>query len=105
MAMRDHPPPGRPPAAVMLRRRRLRSILRPGLRLLLVLSVGALLATPLAVSWAITRTQVEDTIGVSPTTFSLTTSGHSELRLGIAGTVFVPRSWGPLGVVATVEGP
>jgi len=89
----------------MLRRRRLRSILRPGLRLLLVLSIGALLATPLAVSWAITRTQVEDTIGVSPTTFSLTTSGHSELRLGIAGTVFVPRSRGPLGVVATVEGP
>jgi Calcineurin-like phosphoesterase len=66
---------------------------------------AALLSLPLATAWALTHTEVRDTIGVSPTTFSLTTRGHSELRLGIAGTVYVPRSAGPLGMVATVDGP
>ncbi|CAN5430507.1 hypothetical protein BH11ACT8_BH11ACT8_04900 [soil metagenome] len=76
-----------------------------GLRLLACLVVAAVLGAPLAVSWAITHTEVRDTIGTSPTTFSLSTRGNSELRLGIAGTVYLPESTGPIGVVATVEGP
>ncbi len=44
-------------------------------------------------------------VGTSPTTFTLSTRGSSEVRLGIAGTVYVPQSLGPIGVVATVEGP
>jgi hypothetical protein len=71
----------------------------------LVYLVVAVLAAPLAVAWAITHATVRDVIGVSPTTFSLTTHGHSELRLGIAGTIYLPRSAGPLGLVATVNGP
>jgi predicted phosphodiesterase len=67
--------------------------------------VAGLVALPLAVAWAATRTDVQATVGVTPTTFSLTTAGRSELRLGVAGTLYVPRSRGPFGVVATVQGP
>jgi Calcineurin-like phosphoesterase len=74
-------------------------------RVALVYLVVAVVVAPLTAAWALTRTTVEDAIGVSPTTFSLTTRGHSELRLGIAGTVYVPRSAGPIGLVATVDGP
>ena len=74
-------------------------------RLLLCVVVAGLLGLPLAVSWAVTHTEVTAKIGTSPTTFTLSTQGHSEVRLGIAGTVFVPQSRGPLGVVATVDGP
>jgi hypothetical protein len=64
----------------------------------------ALIVTPAVVGWAVASTTVREPIGVSPTTFTLTTAGHSELRLGIAGTIVVPRSRGPFGVVATVDG-
>ncbi len=74
-------------------------------RYLVCAVVCAVLTLPLAVSWGITHTRVHQKIGTSPATFSLTTRGHSEVRLGIAGTVYVPRSRGPLGVIATVEGP
>lgn len=73
--------------------------------LVLATVVAAVVAAPLAVAWTVTRTAVQQTVGVTPTTFSLTTAGHSELRLGVAGTLYLPRSAGPLGVVATVEGP
>ena len=66
---------------------------------------AALLVAPLAIGWAIAHTHAEEQVGITPTTFRLSTSGHSELRLGIAGTVFLPRHLGPFGVVATVNGP
>ena len=69
-----------------------------------VLAAGVL-GFPLSLSWAVTHTEVDEKIGTSPTTFTLSTQGHSEVRLGIAGTVYVPSSRGPLGVVATVDGP
>lgn len=69
------------------------------------LLIAGLLALPLTFSWAVTHTEVQQKIGTSPTTFSLTTDGHSELRLGIAGTVYVPRAAGPVGLIAQVEGP
>jgi hypothetical protein len=75
------------------------------LRLVCATLLAGVLAAPLAVAWAVTRTQVLQTVGITPTTFSLTTAGHSELRLGVAGTLYVPRSLGPIGVVATVDGP
>ncbi|MGA8255050.1 MAG: metallophosphoesterase [Nocardioides sp.] len=74
-------------------------------RTLLCLGLAGVLSLPLAFSWAVTHTEVQQQIGTSPTTFSLTTDGHSELRLGIAGTVYVPRSEGPIGLIAQVEGP
>src|SRR5690349_10094710 len=52
---------------------------------------AALLVAPLAIGWAIAHTHAEEQVGITPTTFRLSTSGHSELRLGIAGTVFLPR--------------
>lgn len=81
------------------------SVLRLVRRLLVCVLVAGVLSTPLAVGWAVTRTSVHETVGITPTTFSVTTRGHSELRLGVAGTVYVPLSRGPLGVVATVDGP
>ncbi len=74
-------------------------------RLLGSLVVAAVLALPLAVAWAVTHTVVEEKVGTTPTQFTLSTRGHSELRLGIAGTIYVPRAVGPFGVVATVDGP
>lgn len=74
-------------------------------RLLLCIVVAGVVGLPLSVSWAVTHTEVTEKIGTSPTTFTLSTQGHSEVRLGIAGTVYVPESQGPLGVVATVDGP
>jgi hypothetical protein len=67
--------------------------------------VAAVLALPLATAWSLATTEVQQTVGVTPTTLSVTTAGRSELRLGVAGTLFNPRSIGPFGVVATVEGP
>jgi hypothetical protein len=69
-----------------------------------MLICGAL-TLPLALGWAINRAEVRELVGITPTTFSLTTSGHSELRLGVPGTVYLPMARGPFGVVATVEGP
>lgn len=74
-------------------------------RLLLCVLTAGILGLPLSFSWAITHTEVTEKIGTSPTTFTLSTQGHSEVRLGIAGTVYIPDSRGPLGVVATVDGP
>ncbi len=74
-------------------------------RLLDCVLVAAVVAAPLAVAWAVTRTSVHETVGITPTTFSFTTEGQSELRLGIAGTVYLPVARGPLGVVARVDGP
>ncbi|MCW2815125.1 MAG: hypothetical protein JWN84_2580 [Nocardioides sp.] len=74
-------------------------------RLLLCMVVAGIVGLPLSVAWAVTHTEVTEKIGTSPTTFTLSTQGHSEVRLGIAGTVYVPESQGPLGVVATVDGP
>jgi hypothetical protein len=75
------------------------------LRLVLATCISAVVCAPLAFSWALNSTQVEQTVGITPTTFSVTTAGHSELRLGVPGTLYVPRSFGPFGVVATVQGP
>lgn len=69
-----------------------------------VLTAGVL-GLPVAFAWAVTHTEVTQQIGTSPTTFTLSTQGHSELRLGIAGTIYVPDSRGTLGIVATVDGP
>jgi predicted phosphodiesterase len=74
-------------------------------RLVLCTLLAAVVAAPLAVAWAVSRTEVRQTVGITPTTFSLSTSGHSEVRLGVAGTIYLPRSRGPLGLVATVDGP
>ncbi len=81
---------------------------RPALvlgRFLCAVAVAGVLLSPLAVSRAVARTQVHELVGITPTTFSLTTAGRSEVRLGIAGTLFLPLARGPLGVVATVDGP
>ncbi|WP_232678624.1 metallophosphoesterase [Nocardioides sp. R-C-SC26] len=89
--------------------RTMRTRLRPAgpvlVRAAVCLGIAVLLSLPLAFTWAVTHTEVREQIGTSPTTFSLTTGGHSELRLGIAGTVYVPQSWGPVGLIAQVEGP
>ncbi len=78
---------------------------RMALRLGVCVLVAGILGLPLAFSWAVTHTEVTQQIGTSPTTFTLSTQGHSELRLGIAGTVYLPESQGALGVVATLDGP
>jgi hypothetical protein len=67
--------------------------------------VLAVLCAPLVVGWSVGRTTVHDTIGITPATFTFTTTGHSEVRLGIAGTVYLPLSRGPLGVATTIDGP
>ncbi len=74
-------------------------------RALVTLLLTAVVAAPLAASLAITHASVQDTIGVSPTTFSIGTRGHSELRLGFVGTVYLHQSRGPFGLIATVNGP
>jgi hypothetical protein len=74
-------------------------------RLVVCTLLAAAAAAPLAVAWAVSRTEVRQTVGITPTTFSLSTSGYSEVRLGVAGTIYLPRSRGPLGLVATVDGP
>ncbi len=79
--------------------------MRTALRLLFAVVLSGILTFPLAVAWAVNRSEVHELVGITPTTFSLTTSGRSEVRLGVAGTVFIPVSRGPLGVVATVDGP
>ncbi len=74
-------------------------------RALVCLLVAGVLGAPLAVGWAVSHTSVRETVGITPTTFSLSLSGRSELRLGIAGTVYLPLSRGPVGVVVSVDGP
>ena len=81
---------------------RVRAVIR---RWLVCTALAAVLGLPVAAAWAVTHTSVQQLIGTTPTTFTLSTQGQSELRLGIAGTIFVPRAVGPFGVVATVEGP
>lgn len=83
----------------------LRAARRVGLRLLTTCVLATLLAAPVAAGWAVTQTQVEATVGVTPVIFRVQPTANSELRLGFPGTVFLPLSQGPLGVVATVEGP
>ena len=83
----------------------MRRALHQARRLLICVVVAGVLGAPLALSWAVTHTEVTEKIGTSPTTFTLSTQGHSEVRLGIAGTVYVPSSDGPLGIVATLDGP
>jgi hypothetical protein len=75
------------------------------LRLILSMVLSGVLTFPLALAWAVNRAEVREQVGITPTTFTLTTGGRSELRLGVAGTVYVPASRGPFGVVATVDGP
>lgn len=81
------------------------AVLRVAGRAFACVLVAGILGLPLAFSWAVTHTEVVSQIGTSPTTFTLTTSGHSELRLGIAGTIYVPQTEGSVGIVATVDGP
>ncbi len=69
------------------------------------LVAAGVIGLPVAAAWAVTHTSVEQQIGTTPTTFTLSTQGHSALRLGIAGTIYVPQGVGPLGVVASVDGP
>jgi hypothetical protein len=90
-------PPGRP--GVLTRGRRLL------LRYAACVAVAGVLGLPVATAWAVTHTVVEEKVGTTPTRLTLSTQGQSELRLGIAGTIYVPRSVGPLGLVATVDGP
>ncbi len=89
---RHRPRAARPAAAVAL-------------RLVVAVLVSAIVAMPVAAAWAVTQTRVEATVGITPVTFGLQPGQHSELRLGVAGTVYVPVSKGPLGVVAAVDGP
>lgn len=69
------------------------------------LLVAALVAAPVAAGWAVTQTRVEATVGITPVTFAVQPARHSEVRLGIPGTIYLPVSRGPFGVVATVDGP
>ncbi|MGA8847133.1 MAG: hypothetical protein WB471_11015 [Nocardioides sp.] len=84
------------------RLRRTRELL---LRTLVCVLAAGILGAPAAVGWAVTHTVVEQQIGTTPARFSLSTEGRSELRLGIAGTIFVPRAVGPFGIVASIDGP
>jgi hypothetical protein len=86
-------------------RDRLPAVRAAVLRLVVGTVVAAVVAAPLAVAWGVNRTRVQQTVGITPTVFSLTTTGRTEVRLGVAGTLYVPRSVGPLGVVAAVDGP
>lgn len=101
-------PDDAPETAVTPLRRRLLAARGVALRALASIFIAGLLGSPLAIAWAITHTEVHDTIGTSPATFTLSTRGNSELRLGLAGTIYVPESAGPfgmVGLVATVDGP
>ena len=84
---------------------RLRAVRSVVVRAVGCVIVAGVLGAPLAIAWAVTHTEVYDTIGTSPTTFTLSSRGNSELRLGLAGTVYLPESVGPFGVIATVDGP
>ena len=86
----------------VLRGAAIRSLL---VRWAVCLVTAGVVGLPVAAAWAVTHTSVQQLIGTTPTTFTLSTQGQSELRLGIAGTIYVPRAVGPLGVVATVDGP
>ncbi|MFB9312201.1 metallophosphoesterase family protein [Nocardioides plantarum] len=88
-----------------MREQAVRVMLRVLRRYAVCVVVAGVIGLPLSLSWAVTHTEVDEKIGTSPTTFTLSTQGHSEVRLGIAGTVYVPSSRGPLGVVATIDGP
>jgi len=72
---------------------------------LAVYLVAGVLVAPLAVAYSVDRARLHETAGITPVTLRVTTTGHSELRLGLPGTIYLPRSRGPLGVVATVDGP
>jgi hypothetical protein len=85
-----------------LRSHRARSTLA---RLVGCVLLSAVALAPLSAAWAVSHASVEETVGITPTRFSFSTAGHSELRLGIAGTVYLPMARGPLGVIASVEGP
>ncbi len=74
---------------------RLRAVRSVVLRWVVCVAAAAILGLPTAAAWAVTHTEVEDDIGTTPTTFTLSTRGQSEVRLGIAGTVYVPRAIGP----------
>ncbi|MBS46092.1 MAG: hypothetical protein CMH83_23520 [Nocardioides sp.] len=67
--------------------------------------VAAVVALPLALAWGLLRTEVEATVGTAPVTLTPTVSGTSELRLGLAGTIYVPQARGPLGLSVAVDGP
>ena len=94
-----------PPPGSHEDQRGLHPVRRIVLRFVVATLISAVVVAPLALSWAVTHTEVRQLVGITPTTFALTTAGHSELRLGIAGTFYIPQSRGPLGVVATVDGP
>ncbi|QNN53798.1 metallophosphoesterase family protein [Nocardioides mesophilus] len=96
---------GADPASPTAAPRRSAAVRAQAGRLLLAVALAAVVAAPLALGWAVSTAHVEEPIGVTPTTFTLTTAGRSELRLGLLGTLYLPRSRGPVGVVATVEGP
>jgi hypothetical protein len=83
----------------------LRSPAAAALRLVVALVVAATVAAPVAAGWAVTQTRVEATVGITPVTFRVQPAHHSEVRLGIPGTIYLPVSHGPFGVVATVDGP
>ncbi|GAA5156176.1 hypothetical protein GCM10023340_43310 [Nocardioides marinquilinus] len=77
-------------------------------RLAVCVVLAGVVGLPLAFSWAVTHTTVETQVGTSPTTLTLSTQGASQVRLGIAGTVYVPTAAGPfgaVGMIATVDGP
>ncbi len=97
--------PGQPPESTGEPVRRWPTVRGVALRALVCFVLAAVLGAPIAFAWAVTHTEVHETIGTSPTTFTLSTRGSSELRLGIAGTIYLPQSLGPVGLVATVEGP
>ena len=82
-----------------------RPVARVFLRLVVAVLVAAFVAVPVAAAWAVTQTRVEATVGITPVTFALQPVPHSEVRLGVPGTVYLPISRGPFGVVATVDGP
>jgi hypothetical protein len=74
-------------------------------RLLVCILAAGLVAVPLAVQRGLADTEVHDVVGVVPATFTLSGSSTSQLRLGLLGNLYSPASRGPLGIVATVDGP
>ena len=101
----DPPPQTRRHTRVRTPRAATRQLATVAVRLAVGVVLAAVVAAPVAAAWAVTQTRVEATVGITPVTFALQPARHSEVRLGIPGTVYVPVSRGPFGVVATVDGP
>ncbi|MGH3447178.1 MAG: hypothetical protein ACRDP4_06100 [Nocardioidaceae bacterium] len=75
------------------------------LRFAICVVAAAIALLPLALEHGLESTEVHDSIGVVPATFTLTGDSESQLRLGVLGNLYSPASNGVFGIAVTVDGP